>query len=65
MELLIVAGGTILLAIWLAFKAGERKEKLDAHYEVIDDAKRSKELRRRLRNKSFRDKLRNISKKYR
>ena len=58
MEYAIIILGIVGLAIWLAYNKGQSDQEVEQHEELVGDVTRSKDLRRRLRNKHFRDKLR-------
>ena len=62
METLVIIGGLTALVILLAYLQGKKTVENSLQREVLEDVKRTKELRRSLRNKHVRDKLRNIFK---
>ena len=63
MEAWLMLGALLLLAIFMAKKSGEKAERLNNLEEYIKDVEEDKELRARMSNKSFRDKLRAFAQK--
>jgi hypothetical protein len=63
MEAWLMLGAVVLLAIFMAKKSGEKAERLNNLEEYIKDVEEDKELRSRMSDKSFRDKLRAFAKK--
>jgi hypothetical protein len=63
MEAWLMLGAIVLLAIFMAKKSGEKAERLNNLEEYIKDVEEDKELRSRMSDKSFRDKLRAFAKK--
>lgn len=62
MEAWLMLGAIVLLAIFMAKKSGEKAERLNNLEEYIKDVEEDKELRSRMSDKSFRDKLRAFAK---
>jgi len=59
-EPLLVIGGLTVLVILLAYRQGKKTVENELQREVLEDVKKTKELRRRLRSEHVRDKLRDI-----
>lgn len=58
MELLLIAGGLVVLLMWVSSKKGKSVARADQAEEILDDIRQAKEIRDSLNDRSVRDKLR-------